>query len=76
MQKDHLITISIKLWPQIRHLFEGARIETGTIVLLYRMSGPRCLHPGLVHELKVRKLKLSSIIHTFSVALYEFATPY
>ena len=27
-------------------------------------------------SLKMRKLKLSSIIHTFSAALYQFATPF
>ena len=46
------------------------------IILLYRMSCPRCLHPDMEHELKMRKSKLSSIIHTFSAALYQFATPY
>ena len=57
MQKEHLITICKKLWPQMRHLFEGTRtsikchnqynthFETGMIVLLYRMSHPRCLCP-------------------------------
>ena len=69
----------------MRHLFEGTRMsikchnqynthfETGLIILLYRMSHPRCLHPDMEHELKMR---LSSIIHTFSAALYQFATPY
>ena len=45
------------------------------IILLYRMSCPRHLCPDIEHELKMRKLKLSSIIHTFSSALYQFATP-
>ena len=88
MQKEHLITIYKKLWPQMRHLFEGTRMsikcrnqynthfETGMIVLLYRMSHPRYLHPDMEHELKMRKSTLSSIIHTFTAALYEFATPY
>ena len=46
------------------------------IVLLYRMSRPCCLHPDMEHALKMRKLKLSSIICTFSTALHQFATPY
>ena len=83
MQKEHLITICKKLWPSMRHLFEGTRMsikchnqynthfETGMIVLLYRMSHPRHLHPDMEHELKMRKSKLSLIIHTFSAALYQ-----
>ena len=46
------------------------------IVLLYRMSHPWHLHPGMEHELKMRKSKLSSIICMFSTALHQFATPY
>ena len=84
MWKEHLITICQKQWPQMRHLFVGTRMsikchnqynthfETGMIILLYRMSHPRCLH----HELKMRKSKLSSTICTFSSALYQFTTPY
>ena len=72
----------------MRHLFVGKRMsikchnqyntlfETGMIILLYRMSHPRHLHPDMKHELKMRKSKLSSIIHTFSAALYQFTTAY
>ena len=88
MQKEHLITICQEVWPCMRHLFVGtrmsikcqnqynARFETGMIILLYRMSHPRHLHPDMEHELKMRKSKLSSIICTFSAALYQFTTPY
>ena len=70
------------------HLFEGnissircknrytTHFETGMIVLLYRMSHPRCLCPEMEQLLKMRKSKLSSIIHTFSAALHKFATPF
>ena len=72
----------------MKHLFVGTRMsikchnqynthfETGMIILLYRMSCPRCLCPDMEHALKMRKSKLSSIIHTFSTALHQFATPY
>ena len=72
----------------MKHLFIGTRtsikchnrynthFETGMIILLYRMSHPRHLHPDMEHELKMRKSKLSSIICTFSMALHQFATPY
>ena len=72
----------------MRHLFVGMRtsikchnqynthFETGMIILLYRMSCPRHLCPDMEHELKMRKSKLSSIICTFSAALYQFTTPY
>ena len=40
------------------------------------MSCPRHLHPDMEHELKMRKLELSSIICMFSTALHQFATPY
>ena len=88
MQQEHLTTICQKLWPQMKHLFVGTRtsikchnqynthLETGMIVLLYRMSHPRPLHPDMEHELKVRKSKLSSIICTFSTTLHQFATLY
>ena len=46
------------------------------IVLLYRMSHPWHLRPDMEHELKMRKSKLSSIIHMFSTALHQFTTPY
>ena len=88
MQKEHLITICQEVWPRMRHLFVGTRMstkchnqyntlfETGMIILLYRMSHPSHLHPDMEHELKMRKSKLSSIIHSFSAALYQFTTPY
>ena len=72
----------------MRHLFEGnensiqcenrynTHFKTGMIVLLYRMSRPRHLCPEMEQSLKMRKSKLSSIIHTFSAALYTFATPF
>ena len=53
MRKEHLSTVCEKLWPRMRHLFEGNKssikcenrytthFETGMIVLLYRMSRPR-----------------------------------
>ena len=40
------------------------------------MSRPRRLRPEMEQSLKMRKSKLSSIIHTFSAALYKFATPF
>ena len=88
MRKEHLTTVCNKLWPRMRHLFEGSKnsiqcenrynthFETGMIVLLYRMSWPWHLHPEMEQSLKMRKSKLSSIIHTFSAALYKFATPF
>ena len=88
MQKEHLSTVCNKLWPIMRHLFEGnihsikcenrynTHFETGIIVLLYRMSRPRHLHPDMEQSLRMRKSKLSSIIHTFSTALYQYATPF
>ena len=72
----------------MRHLFVGTRMsikihnqyntlfETGMIILMNRMSHPSHLHPDMEHELKMRKSKLSSIICTFSAALYQFTTPY
>ena len=72
----------------MRHLFEGninsiqcenrytTHFETGMIVLLYRMSWPWRLQPEMEQSLKMRKSKLSSIIHTFSAAVYKFATPF
>ena len=72
----------------MRHLFEGnihsikcenrynTHFDTGIIVVLYRMSRPRHLHPDMEQSLRMRKSKLSSIIHTFSTALYQFATPF
>ena len=72
----------------MRNLFVGTRMsikchnrynthfETGMIVLLYKMSRPQRLHPDMEHELKMRKSKLSSIIHTFSTTLHQFATPH
>ena len=72
----------------MRHLFVGTRMsikcnnqynthfETGMIVLLYRMSCFWYLHPDMEHELKMRKSKLSLIIHMFSTALHQFASPY
>ena len=71
----------------MKHLFVGTRtsiechnrynthFETGMIVLLYRMSGPRHLHPDMEHALKMKKLKLSSVICTFSTSLHQFAIP-
>ena len=88
MRKEHLTNICNKLWPRMRHLFEGnessircenrytTHFETGMIVLLYRMLRPWRLRPEMEQSLKMRKSKLSSIIHTFSVALYKFATPF
>ena len=88
MQKDHLITVCNKLWPRMRHLFEGNKnsikcenrynthFKRGIIILLYRMSCSRCLHLDMEQSLKMRKSKLSSIIHTFSAALYQFTTPF
>ena len=87
MWKKHLITVCNKLWPRMRHLFKGNKnsikcenqynthFETGIIILLYRMSHPRHLCPDMEQSLKMRKSKLSSIIHTFSAALYQFTTP-
>ena len=46
------------------------------IVLLYRMSHPWRLHPEMEQSLKIRKSKLSSIIQTFSRALYKFTIPF
>ena len=46
------------------------------IVLLCRMSRPRQLCPEMEQSLYMRKSKLSSIVHTFSAALYKFATPF
>ena len=40
------------------------------------MSCPRRLCPEMQQSLKMRKSKLLSIIHTFSAALYKFATPF
>ena len=72
----------------MKHLFVGTRtsikchnrynthFETGMIVLLYRMSCPRCLRPDMEHTLKMRKSKFSSVICTFSTALHQFTTPY
>ena len=53
MQKEHLTTVCNKLWPRMRHLFEGNKnsiqcknrytthFKTGMIVLLYRMLQPQ-----------------------------------
>ena len=88
MQKEHLSTVGNKLWPRMRHLFDGNKssiqcenrytthFETGMIVLLFRMSCPRRLRPEMEQSLKIRKSKLSSIIQTFSRALYKFAIPF
>ena len=88
MRKEHLSTVCEKLWPRMRHLFEGNKssikcenrytthFETGMIVLLYRMSRPWRLRPDMEQSLYMRKSKLSSIVHTFSAALYKFATPF
>ena len=88
MWKEHLSTVCNKIWPRLRHLFEGNKssiqcenqytthFETGMIVLLYRMLWPRHLRPEMEQSLKMRKSKLSSIIQTFSQALYKFATPF
>ena len=88
MRKEHLSTVCNKLWPRMRHLFDGSKssiqcenrysthFETGMIVLLYRMSRPRRLCPDMEESLKIRKSKLSSIIQTFSRALYQFAIPF
>ena len=46
------------------------------IVLLYRMSRYHRLQPDMEDLLKMRKLKLSSVICTFSTALHQFTTPY
>ena len=40
------------------------------------MSHPRHLHPDMEQALKMRKSKLSSIIQTFSTALYQFTSPF
>ena len=50
--------------------------ETGMIVLLYRMSRPRRLHPEMEQSLKIWKSKLSSIIQTISRAQYKFTIPF
>ena len=88
MQNEHLSTVCDKLWQRMRHLFDGNKsliqcenqytthFETGMIVLLYRMSRPRRLRPEMEQSLKIRKSKLSSIIQTFSRALYNFAIPF
>ena len=88
MRKEHLSTVCNKLWQRMRHLFVGNKssiqcenrytthFETGMIVLLYRMSRPRRLRPEMEQSLKIRKSKLSSIIQTFSRALYNFAIPF
>ena len=88
MRKEHLTIVCEKLWPRMRHLFEGNKssikcenrytthFETGMIVLLYCMSRPQRLRHEMEQLLYMRKSKLSSIVHTFSAALYKFATPF
>ena len=88
MWKDHLTNVCNKLWPRMRHLFEGNKspircknrytthFETGMIILLYRMSRPWRLCPEMEQSLKMRKSKLLSIILSFSADLYKFATPF
>ena len=50
--------------------------ETGFIVLLYRYSRPRRLSPDMEHIFGMRRSKLSTIIQTFSTALYNVSLPY
>ena len=46
------------------------------IILLYRYSQPRRLHPEMEMIFGIRKSRLSAIIRTFSEALYNVAINY
>ena len=50
--------------------------EVGMLVLLYRLARPRRLRPEMERFFGIRKSRLSSIISTFTSALYAFAEPY
>ena len=50
--------------------------ESGLIILLYRYSLPRHLHPDMEKIFGIRKSHLSAIIQSFSEALYQISIPY
>ena len=76
------------LWPRMRlHLhghLESIRCtyrysmcyETDFLVLLFQYSRPRQLSPDMEHIFGMRRLKLSTIIQTFSTVLYNVSLPY
>ena len=88
MKCDNLQHIFAVLWPKMRlHLechFESIRCayrytvcyKTGFLVLLYRYSRPSRLSPDMEHIFGMRRLKLSAIIQTFSLALCHVSMPY
>ena len=88
MRKDCLIILLEKLWPKMHHQLVGIReqitcvncytipYETGMIILLYHYSRPCRLHPDIEMIFGIRKSQISTIIQTFSEALYNVAINY
>ena len=88
MRKASLQVLADKMWPKFSAILgdDKYRIicnnrytihyESGLIILLYRYSLPRRLRPDMEKIFGIRKSHLSSIMQTFSEALYQISIPY
>ena len=88
MRKSSLQILADKMWQKFSAILgdDKYRIkcknqytihyESGLIILLYRYSLPRCLHPDMEKIFGIQKSRLSAIIQSFSEALYQISIPY
>ena len=87
-RKLELLEIADLLWPKMELFLQGTRnkilvqnrytcdYETGLLLVLFRLSHPRRLHPDMEAYFKMRKSRISVTITTFIDALYCVALPY
>ena len=85
MRKSSLQILADKMWPKFSAIFgdDKNRIkcknqytihyESGLIILLYRYSLPCHLRPDMEKIFGIRKSHLSTIIQSFSEALYQIS---